>query len=246
MATAKAESFDVETFGKTVALFDSNNAGEAENAFRKAVLLCAKNGLRFCDAAAMAFGQGDGGEVAALQEQLQRERAENASRVTEAAAEVQRLRAEVAELRAALEDRERRVWHFLRSPKPFLLAVWALVAVLLLAGPEIDHGLLFYVYFAAVACAGVLLEHWAIAQWRVGLWLFVVKSVVLLWPLRVFTWYMALSQRNYYDMRPVMVPALIGFSLPMLLLVSPFCEWLAAGMSAFVRHPVLTVRGWFL
>src|SRR5579864_7268047 len=99
MATVKAEIFDAEMFAKLVAMFDSNNAGEADNAFRKAVLMCAKNGLRFCDAAGMAFGQ-DGGEVAELQDQLRQQEAEHADQLTEAAAEVERLRGEVAELRA--------------------------------------------------------------------------------------------------------------------------------------------------
>src|SRR5271169_4199309 len=104
MATVRAETFDVETFGKTVALFDSNNAGEAENAFRKAVLMCAKNGLHFCEAAGKAFGQGDGSEVAELQEQLQQQEAQQANELSEAAGEVERLRGQVAELRAALSD----------------------------------------------------------------------------------------------------------------------------------------------
>src|SRR5579872_7261613 len=118
MATVRAANFDVETFGKTVALFDSNNAGEAENAFRKAVLMCAKNGLRFCEAAGLAFGQGDGGEVADLQDQLERQEAEHANQLTEAAAEIERLRAELAgespegEHVIDLPGRLRRAWRF--------------------------------------------------------------------------------------------------------------------------------------
>lgn len=118
MATVRAANFDVETFGKTVALFDSNNAGEAENAFRKAVLMCARKGLRFCEAAGMAFGQGDGGEVADLQDQLQRQEAEHANQLTEAAEEIERLRAELAggtpegEHVIDLPGRLRRAWRF--------------------------------------------------------------------------------------------------------------------------------------
>src|ERR1039458_7815813 len=51
--------FDVEGFGKIVALFDSDKVGEAQNAFTKAVLLCRKHGLRFADAAGVAFGNAD-------------------------------------------------------------------------------------------------------------------------------------------------------------------------------------------
>ena len=60
--------FDVEGFGKIVALFDSDKVGEAQNAFTKAVLLCRKHGLRFCDAAGMAFGNAD-----AVRQQLETE-----------------------------------------------------------------------------------------------------------------------------------------------------------------------------
>jgi len=60
---------DAELFRKFVALFDSNRVGEVDTAFRKALLLCAERGLRFCDAFAESFG------LAEMQERLeQRER----------------------------------------------------------------------------------------------------------------------------------------------------------------------------
>src|SRR6185312_15607660 len=95
MATVKAETFDAEMFGKLVALFDSNQAGEAESAFRKAVLMCAKNGLHFGEAAGMAFGK-DGGDAAELRDQLQRQEAEYAGKLTWSADEIQRLNGELA------------------------------------------------------------------------------------------------------------------------------------------------------
>ena len=49
--------FDAETFKKLVARFDSNHAGEAETAFRKAMAMCAQSDLRFCDAASEAYGR---------------------------------------------------------------------------------------------------------------------------------------------------------------------------------------------
>lgn len=48
--------FDAETFKKLVARFDSNHTGEAETAFRKAMLICVQAQMRFCDAATEAYG----------------------------------------------------------------------------------------------------------------------------------------------------------------------------------------------
>jgi len=47
---------EAETFGKLVALFDSSNRNEAESAFRRSILMCAKSGQRFCDAVADCCG----------------------------------------------------------------------------------------------------------------------------------------------------------------------------------------------
>lgn len=60
--------FDIDVFKKLVARFDSNYAGEAETAFRKAVTLCAQAQIRFCDAAAEAYGQS--GNTAQLQAEI--------------------------------------------------------------------------------------------------------------------------------------------------------------------------------
>lgn len=56
---------DAEMLRKMIALFDSPNASEAETAFRKAAQLCAKGGLRFCDAIAGIYG------FAEMQERLE-------------------------------------------------------------------------------------------------------------------------------------------------------------------------------
>src|ERR1035437_8241024 len=98
MATTETENgFDVETFRNVVALFDSNNAGEAGNSFRKAVLVCAKNGLSFVDAVAEAYGQQ--GESASELE------AENA----ELRAEVERLKQGGDQLADALESAQEKL-----------------------------------------------------------------------------------------------------------------------------------------
>jgi hypothetical protein len=77
---ATCTGIDIEIFKKLVARFDSNFAGEAETAFRKAISMCAQAQMRFCDAATEAYGQ-DG--------------------------DAAQLRAEIADLRQTLEQREK-------------------------------------------------------------------------------------------------------------------------------------------
>ena len=89
--------FDVEGFGKIVALFDSDKVGEAQNAFTKAVLLCRKHGLRFADAAGMAFGNAD-----AVRQQLETEFSAEVEKMRQAAL---KLRQENDDLRAQLDER---------------------------------------------------------------------------------------------------------------------------------------------
>src|SRR5579871_3294098 len=90
--------FDVEGFGKIVALFDSDKVGEAQNAFTKAVLLCRKHGLRFTDAAGMAFGNAD-----AVKQQLESQFNAEVERMKQAAL---KLRQENDDLRAQLDERD--------------------------------------------------------------------------------------------------------------------------------------------
>lgn len=78
MATITTEDFPVETFRTLVAKFNSDQAGGGDTAFRKSVILCAKYGLGFDEAAVMAFGQDDGrmaqleAENAGLREEVER------------------------------------------------------------------------------------------------------------------------------------------------------------------------------
>jgi len=138
MATQKTETFDDGQFVKLVALFDSNNPGEAENAFRRAVLMCAKNGLRFGDAAGTVFA-GQSGRVAELEEQLQRQEAEWAPKLDFASEEIERLKQELAEAHAAnqipdgahvidLPGRLRRAWQFAQF-RLFILTLAIFAAV---------------------------------------------------------------------------------------------------------------------
>ncbi len=240
MATVRAETFDVETFGKTVALFDSNNAGEAENAFRKAVLMCARKGLRFCEAAGMAFGQGDGGEVADLQDQLQRQEAEHANQLTEAAAEIERLRAELngenpeGEHVIDLPGRLRRAWRF----PQFRLLVLTLTIEAASAAHHHDTlaGVIGFVCLFLFAA-------WSVAQFRKrGLGQMFMKWVVYCAVLMLGG---NLLDATATDNRPVAFLGVLAVAL--VLTLSKFSQWLCERVRIHVweSSPVHVVRGWF-
>jgi hypothetical protein len=254
MGTVKAENgtgFDVEIFGKTVALFDSNNAGEAENAFRKAVLMCAKNGLRFCDAAGMAFGQYADAEVAELQDQLRQQEAERASQLTEAAEEIQRLRGQLAgdagggEHVIDLGGRLRRAWVFPQF-RLFVLTVMIGTAASFadarlwsgtLPGTRDD---LARVYgWSCVLPFGA----WSVAQFRKrGLGQVFLKWLVYASALMVGG---VLLDSVDADKRPI---ALVGFlAAALVLTLSKLSEWLGEKIRVHVweSSPVHVVRGWF-
>ncbi len=249
MATVKAEKFDVEAFGKMVALFDSNNAGEAENAFRKAVLICAKNGLRFADAAGMAFGHDDGGEVAELRDQLQRQEAEYAGKLTWSAEEIQRLNGELA---AALSDRAegershdfkgwlRRMWVF----PQFRLALMAAVHVTGIAVVQIlPVGPLFLL---ADLC---LFVAWSIAQGRKeGLGQMLMKWVVYFSASAICIMVFFLAFQVHGNDRLTMFACLVAAQVvAVVLTLSRLSEWLCerVRVNVWESNPVHVVRGWF-
>lgn len=98
---------DAEMLRKLVALFDSPIAGEAETAFRKAAQLCARAGLRFCDAVAESHG------FAELQERLE-QREMQGHQLAEALYDMQR---EFAAYRHEAETRiEQLTWNTARRP----------------------------------------------------------------------------------------------------------------------------------
>ena len=240
MATAQAVNFDVETFAKLVALFDSNNAGEAENAFRKAVLICAKNGLHFCEAAGMAFGQGDGGEVAELQEQLRQQEAEHANQLTEAAAEIERLRAELAgeapegEHVIDLPGRLRRAWVF---PQFRLLVLTVMIAA---AGAASRHEAL--AKFFGALCV-FLFGAWSVAQFRKrGLGQMFLKWVV--YGVSLMLCGMAVDGADAGNKAAVFLAILAA---ALVLTLSKVSEWLGERIRKHVweSEPVHVVRGWF-
>lgn len=235
--------FDVEGFGKIVALFDSDKVGEAQNAFTKAVLLCRKYGLRFCDAAGMAFGQGDSGNVAELEAQLR----DSAEGWDQAQAEIERLRAEVAAAHSGeempegehvidLPGRLRRWWRFWQF-RLFVLTV-AIGAGAGFADAHFDA--------LAVVCRWLclfLFGAWSVAQFRKsGFGQMLLKWLV--YGAVVLAGAAAIDNVDASARQPVFLLVLVA---ALLLTLSKVSRWLGGLIRAHVweSKPVRTVRGWF-
>jgi hypothetical protein len=257
MATVKAETFDAEMFGKLVALFDSNQAGEAESAFRKAVLMCAKNGLHFSEAAGMAFGR-DGGEADELRDQLEKERSEHVADVEAAAEKVRELNDQVAALQKAAMDadagggddehvidlrgRLRRAWRHWQ----FRLFVLALVqeagAVFLLNGAGVAaplFGLLNWLLFAV----------WSVALFRKrGLGQMLLKWLIY-FVVAAAGAAVAFNMAGGGIPAPAPAQAVLGGSLlaALLLTLSKLSDWMGAWIREHIweSEPVHVVRAWF-
>jgi len=246
MATAKAEIFDIEQFGKLVALFDSNNPGEVENAFRKAMLMCAKHGLRFTDAAASAFGQDNGARISELEEELRRRETEWSPKLAFASEEIERLKQELAEARAAneipdgghvidLPGRLRRAWQF---------AGFRLFILTLALGPELLAG----EQRSGVAgplgimCA-FLFGCWSVAQFR---WLGLAQMLLkwLVFGAVLIAGGVALDNCGAANRGPVIVLVLTA---ALLLTLSTLSLWLGRRIRKHIWEsaPMRTMRRWF-
>jgi hypothetical protein len=243
----ETKTFDTETFAKMVALFDSNSAGEAESAFRKAVLMCAKNGLHFGEAAGMAFGK-DGGEVAELRDLLQRQEADYAGKLTWSADEIQRLNGALAAALSGngggdgeeehvidLGGRLRRAWVF---PQFRLLVLTLAISVGAGAGQHHDALGSFF----AVLCF-FLFGAWSVAQFRkrglgqMFLKWFVYGTAVILGGVLVD----GVDAGN----RPAVFLAVLAVAL--VLTLTKVSEWLGeqVRMHVWESESVHVVRGWF-
>jgi hypothetical protein len=240
VSTVRAETFDLELFGKLVALFDSSQAGEAESAFRKAVIMCARNGIRFSDAAQFAFGQGNE-ESAALQEQLRQLEAEHASQLAEAATEIERLRSELAgetpegEHVIDFPGRLRRAWVF---PQFRLLVLTALIAAT--SSIAQDHDGLAR-FFGAVCV--FLFGAWSVAQFRKrGIGQMFMKWIVYAASLMLGG---MLADSVDVANRPAVFLAALAVAL--ILTLSRLSGWLGEKIRIHVwdSEPVHLVRGWF-
>jgi hypothetical protein len=241
MATVRAETFDAEMFGKLVALFDSNQAGEAESAFRKAVLLCAKNGLHFGEAAGMAFGHGDSGKVAELEAKLH----ESADDWEKAQAEIERLRAQLDEKGEDtpegehvidLPGRLRRWWRFWQF-RLFVLTV--AIGACAWAGEAHLQGLAAVLGWLCLFLFGA----WSVAQFRKSgfgqmLLKWLVYGAVLL------AGAAAIDNVDASARPPVF---LLALTVALLLTLSKVSRWLGGLIRAHVweSEPMQTARGWF-
>ena len=223
-----------------MALFDSNQAGEAENAFRKAVVMCSRNGMHFSDAARFAFGQGDE-EAAALQEQLRQQEAEHASQLTEAAAVIELLRSELAgetpdgEHVIDLAGRLRRAWVF---PQFRLLVLTVMIAATSAIGQDHD-GLARF--FGAVCV--FLFGAWSVAQFRKrGLGQMFMKWIVYAASLMLGG---MLADSADAANRPAVFLGVLAVAL--VLTLSKLSGWLGEKIREHVweSEPVHVVRAWF-
>jgi hypothetical protein len=233
--------FDAETFGKIVALFDSDKVGEAQNAFTKAVLLCRKHGLRFVDAAGMAFGQGDSAKVAELEAELR----ESAIGWTEAQAEIERLRAQLDERGGDTPDGEhvidlpgrlRRWWRFWQF-RLFVLTV--VIGAAAGAGEARLNGLAGVLGWLCMFLFGA----WSVAQFRKsGFAQMLLKWLVF--GAALLAGAAAIDNVDASARPPVF---LFVIAVALLLTLSKVSRWLGRLIRAHVWEsgPVQVARGWF-
>jgi hypothetical protein len=235
--------FDVEGFGKIVALFDSDKVGEAQNAFTKAVLLCRKHGLRFADAAGMAFGNAD-----AVRQQLESQFNAEVERMKQAA---MKLRQENDDLRAQLEEEDgdtegehvidlpgrlRRAWRLWKF-RLFVLTV--VIGAAAGAGASRSIGLAGVLGWLSLFLFGC----WSVALFRKTgfaqmLLKWLVYGVVLL------AGGAAVGNLDASTRPPVF---LFVLALALVLTLTKISKWLGGLIRVHVweSEPVRVVRGWF-
>jgi hypothetical protein len=244
----EAEYFDAELFAKTVALFDSDKLGEAENAFRKAVLLCKKHGRRFGDVAGEVFGQGASFDAAEF-ERLKRDEAQHAGQLNQAAAEIERLRAIEKELRAELAGetpdgehvidlpgRLRQAWRFAQ----FRLLILTLAIGAGIAAAEHHSSMAGPLGFVCLFLFGA----WSVAQFhKRGLAQMLLKWLV--YGLVLLSGGV-LADNTDAGSRPAVFVAMLVAAL--LLTLTKVSDWLGGKIRKHLweSDPVHVVRGWFL
>jgi hypothetical protein len=249
--------FDVPTYKKFEALFDSPNPGESETAFRKTLLMFAKCGVRFSDAMAVVHGQDD--------ERIAKLEAENAE-LRRGGDELADALAERDEKIAALEARgpnEGRVW----SPKVLLMALAAVIAARIglfmgmgerppadLSPFEVHQGFAPWIANIVFVLSGSwLLAQWHRAQYRADGW----GQLVLKWAvlgsglLLVTLIFFRGAPWDAYLAYSSPAPALVVAIVVVILVLSKFTERLAekaaAQTAAFsARRFVSWIVGWFV
>jgi hypothetical protein len=103
MPASNETDFDVEKFRKTVAMFDSSNAGESGNAIRAALRQCEKADIYFAAALEMAYGGGNAGVDRARIAELESQAEALAAKVLEFQTANDELRNEIDRLNAERE-----------------------------------------------------------------------------------------------------------------------------------------------
>jgi hypothetical protein len=153
--------FDAATFKKLVARFDSNHVGEAETAFRKAMLMCVQVQMRFCDAATQAYGLSDRAaeletELAAVRDLLDQREKQGA----ELADARDRLEKEFSAYRRQAEQELARLKRAAQNVGQFCRACeWKRAALAVIAGWPIAK--LWFSQHASVSALGLVnLEPW--------------------------------------------------------------------------------------
>jgi len=271
MAATKTETGFVETFRNLVTRFDDNQPGGGETAYRKSVILCAKNGLSFVDAAARSFGQEDGRtaeletENAELREEVER-RKQGGDELADA---LTKARQEIAALQGRGESGGR-VW----STKSLLLALAGVIVgrigLYMALGEKLPEPgpSSWAAASAALPAPGfvpwlanmvlVLSGAWLLAQWHRaqhaadGWGQLVMKWLVLglgLFLASVIFFGGPPWDTSVFQRAPV--PALVVTVLAVLLVLSKFTERLAektaARAEAFsMRGAVSWLMGWFV
>jgi hypothetical protein len=260
-ATITQDGFDLDAFRKLVARFDSGHAGDVDTAVRRAVLMCAENGVGFGEAMTEAFGQTDASstlqkENLELRAEVER-RKSGGDELAEALAQAQR---EVA----ALQRREDSDGH-LRSAKTLLLMLVAVIAVR--AGLFIGlgegrppggtyppgPGFAPWIANTALVLSGAwLLQQWHRTEHAADGWL----QLLMKWAILASGLFLAAAMffggapwdASVYHRAPV--PALITALLAVLLTLSKFTERLAERVpvalgSLSLRGTFAWLRGWF-
>jgi hypothetical protein len=115
------KTFEIDQFRRCVALFESSISGEAASAIRMALKICADCNLRFCDAAALAYGDDHAGEIAQLKEDISRCKEALAARERDTAELIDRYEAKLAQAGNAANQMAQS--H--RSVRDFLAFTWS-------------------------------------------------------------------------------------------------------------------------
>ena len=247
MATTTTEEFDVETFRNLIGKFDSNQAGGGDTAFRKAVILCTKYGVGFCEAVGMAFGQGDDrtadleAENATLREDLEQTK-QGGDELADALAQAKQTIAGLQNRQT--QERGERHMGFKTGLKACFRHIWSFAQFRLLALTlMIEVAIVAPMGGLCLAAALFLFIAWGVAQCRKqSFGQTFMKSLVYFSVITVGG--MVIDGLHGELNSPV---GLIVLLLATLLTLSRLNEWLCeqVRMRVWESNGVRLVRGWF-